>query len=87
MNKKGITNGGPAFPVPAVDDPGREEVNPATAYSGMGGMSLRDYFAAAAMQALLSNPKLIDQIAKGGQGWIVESAWGWADDMLKERGE
>lgn len=49
------------------------------------GMTLRDYFAAKAMQGLLSNPKLSEQIKKQGQGWIAESAYAWADDMLAER--
>lgn len=49
---------------------------------------LRDHFAGLAMQGLLSNPKLQAQILKTGGamgGWIEESAYGWADAMLKER--
>ena len=49
------------------------------------GMSLRDYFAAKAMQAMLSNPKLQPYIVKNGQSWIEESAYGWADGMMKAR--
>ena len=52
------------------------------------GMTLRDYFAAKAMQGLLSNPKLQAKIlAEGGcaSGWIESSAWAFADGMLKER--
>jgi hypothetical protein len=52
------------------------------------GMTLRDYFAAKAMQGLLSNPKLEKQIlAQGGcvSGWIETSAYGFADEMLKAR--
>jgi hypothetical protein len=49
-------------------------------------MTLRDYFAAKAMQGMLSNPKLQEQILKVGQSWIEESAWAVADAMLKERG-
>lgn len=51
-------------------------------------MTLRDHFAGLAMQGLLSNPKLQAQILKTGGamgGWIEESAYGWADAMLKER--
>ncbi len=52
------------------------------------GMTLRDYFAAKAMQGLLSNPKLQAKIlAEGGcaSGWIETSAWAFADEMLKAR--
>lgn len=52
------------------------------------GMTLRDYFAAAAMQGLLANPKLADEIKKQGgahSGWIERSSYSWADSMLKER--
>ena len=54
------------------------------------GMTLRDYFAAKALQGLLANPKLHNEIlAKGGckSGWIETSAWAFADEMLKTRGE
>lgn len=47
---------------------------------------LRDYFAGKALQGLLANPKLADEIKKHGGawgGWIEESAWGWADGMIK----
>jgi hypothetical protein len=52
------------------------------------GMTLRDYFAAKAMQGLLANPKLANEILKNGgaqSGWIEDSAWAFADAMLKER--
>ena len=49
------------------------------------GMELRDYFAAKAMQGLLSNPKLQEQILKQGQDWIIESSYAWANSMMKER--
>lgn len=52
------------------------------------GMTMRDEFAKAAMQGLLSNPKLQPQIVKGGGafgGWIETSAYGWADAMLEAR--
>lgn len=64
--------GGPAFPV-------------GTAFQGM---TLRDYFAAKAMQGLLANPKLANEILKHGgdqSGWIEDSAWAFADEMLKAR--
>ena len=49
------------------------------------GMTLRDYFAAKAMQGMLANPKLQEQILKVGQSWIEESAWKVADAMMKAR--
>ena len=49
------------------------------------GMTLRDYFAAKAMQGLLANPKLQEQILKAGQSWIEESAYAFADAMLEAR--
>lgn len=45
-------------------------------------MTLRDYFAAKAMQGMLANPKLHEQILMAGQSWIEESAWKVADAML-----
>ena len=68
--------GGPAFPGlhPSAECRFKEE-----------GMTLRDYFAAKAMQGMLANPKLQEQILKAGQSWIEESAWKVADAMLKER--
>ena len=49
------------------------------------GMTLRDYFAAKAMQGMLANPKLEKQILLVGKSWIEESAWKIADAMLKAR--
>jgi hypothetical protein len=80
-----INNGGPAFP-------GVEYKQPAGGGSHImtlvGGMNLRDYFAAKAMQGLLANPKMSEVILKEGGafgGWIEHSAYGWADAMLKAR--
>ena len=51
------------------------------------GMTLRDYFAAKAMQGMLANPKLQEQILKAGQSWIEESAYKVADAMIEARKE
>jgi len=51
------------------------------------GMTLRDYFAALAMQGMLANPKLEKQILLVGKSWIEKSAWKVADAMLKTRSE
>lgn len=73
--------GGPAFPRPfSVDD-----ADPDISYPAHMGMSLRDYFAAKAMQGLLANPKLQQHITKVGQSWIEDSSYAWADAMLKAR--
>lgn len=51
-------------------------------------MTLRDHFAGLAMQGLLANPKLQKEILKQGGaigGWIEESAYSFADAMLKIR--
>lgn len=57
------------------------------------GMTLRDYFAAKAMQGLLANPGgAIQQNGMSGWGWcnctvddVAEFAWHIADAMLKAR--
>lgn len=67
--------GGPAFPLNIPE-------------KWFEGMTLRDYFAAKAMQGLLANPKLANEILKHGgahSGWIEDSSWAFADAMLKAR--
>jgi hypothetical protein len=71
-----------AFPTEIASPPGYRRAN----YDE--GMDLRDYFAAKALQGLLANPKLSNQILKEGGafgGWIEKSAYGWADAMMKAR--
>ena len=83
-----INNGGPAFPLPVADQEccGRFE-------SGYGGISMRDYFAAKAIQGLLANPGGPIQ-ANGMNGWnwcncspedAVNLAYSMADAMLAAR--
>lgn len=62
-----INDGGTAFPIPETEN-----------YSPQWGMSLRDYFAAKAMQGLLTNFKY-DEYG------YARSAYKIADAMLKER--
>ena len=67
-----------------------QEIKYAFPDEGNFGMLLRDYFAAKALQGLLANPKLQKEIlAQGGclSGWIETSAYGFADAMMKARGE
>lgn len=65
-----LTNGRPAFPVPMVSD--------GTTVDAVNdhGMTLRDYFAAAALTGIIHNYD-IEQAA--------EVAYSYADAMLKER--
>ena len=73
-----INNGGPAFPCDRIP----------TQEGGMiisDGMTLRDYFAAKAMQAMASSPEHCSD------GWahsdIAIQAYELADAMLRARGE
>ncbi len=52
-----------------------------------GGMYLRDYFAAAALQGLCANSALCDALPNDGNvdRWIAEHATKLADAMLAER--
>lgn len=64
-----IDNGGPAFPVP---------------YEFMGaGLSLRDYLAAKAMQAMVASDSY--EAGDWGQEDIAEQSYQMADTMLKAR--
>ena len=76
--------GGPAFPIQGHSTRNGQGFQLVMA----DGMTLRDYFAAKAMQGLLANPKLANEILKHGgaqSGWIEDSAWAFADEMLKAR--
>ena len=71
-------NGGPAFPVPDIDGGAVAE-----------GMSLRDYFAAKAMQGFATN----EYLDEGGRltarfnndAQMARTAYEWADALLKAR--
>jgi hypothetical protein len=68
-----INDGGPAFPVKGMP------IDPDT-YLNRPGMTLRDYFAAAAMQGMLS-----DSEREGTWSEFAEDAYAVADAMLKAR--
>lgn len=70
--------GGPAFPVPDIYHP-----NGQIEY-GASGMTLRDYFAAAAMQGILAGDHPITHDEDCMQK-IAYSAYETADAMLAER--
>ena len=66
-----IETGGPAFPC----DP--------TTYTEAKGMTLRDYFAAKAMQAFISGYVSIQQDMDSNE--FCEASYEWADAMLEAR--
>lgn len=66
--------GGPAFPVTS-DNYANPESN---------GMTLRDYFAAKAMQGFAADPEANWQDGTGLPG-MARCAYQWADAMLKAR--
>jgi hypothetical protein len=68
-----------AFPTPAfsINDEAR-----VTAVGGEGGMDLRDYFAAKAMQAMLSSPNCPMDVRESA---LALGAYATADAMMKAR--
>lgn len=70
-----INNGGPAFPVPNDANVNDQE-----------GMTLRDYFAAKAMQGMLANPNQdYAPLTVKAQEAVVAGAYEMADAMIKTR--
>ena len=49
------------------------------------GMDLRDYFAAKAIQGMLSNPSLVDTMGESTEIWIRDNAYKIADAMMEAR--
>lgn len=85
MNKK---NGGPAFPQSGVCTPEIESWD-SNDFGGRG-LSIRDYFAAKAMQSIVSAPHqmedLIDTLgASTAYAKVSETAFVIADAMLRAR--
>lgn len=75
-----IKNGGPAFPAPeAVFDVAVAQMRGVQRLGSLQGMSLRDYFAAAAMQGL------VVRIGKHDTDLIAHDAYVMADAMLAAR--
>lgn len=66
-----------AFPV-------KMDMGDGSRIEGMG-MSLRDYFAAKAMQGILSNPGQLDNVNKESAEWVSRDAYLVADAMLRAR--
>ena len=75
-------NGGPAFPVPGLSNlPNGDFIYPEA------GMTLRDYFAAHAIPALIANSALNPRAFSCADAlkMCASSAYAIADAMLKER--
>lgn len=49
------------------------------------GMTLRDYFAAKAMQAMISNSSIIDNDSDGAINYASSAAYKFADAMIRAR--
>lgn len=67
--------GGAAFPVAYSNEDFIQE-----------GATLRDYFAAKAMNGILANNAMIDTATDQALEWVAKSAYQAADAMLKARG-
>lgn len=72
-------NGGSAFPMPHFTDRGENT------HWGEGGMTLRDYFAAAALQGILMN--YTTEKFGANEETVARYAYRYADAMLAERAE
>lgn len=80
-----MPNGGPAFPNPPKLVP---EIVPDEFTNSLiqqPGMTLRDYFAAAALQGLIACQDSDDRAQQWLENFAVSSAYALADAMLKER--
>jgi hypothetical protein len=77
-----INDGGPAFPCIYYSDP-IGSIGPQLTIKG--GMTLRDYFAAAAMQGIISDASVTASSKNDGE-LVASSAYAFADAMLKARG-
>ncbi|HCD2513564.1 TPA: hypothetical protein NBJ98_002672 [Citrobacter freundii] len=70
--------GGPAFPNKSA------AVNGGSSFDSSG-MTLRDYFAAKAMQGILANPGQLDNVNDEASKWVAKDAYRVADAMLRAR--
>jgi hypothetical protein len=91
-----INDGGPAFPeLDTGETHDNRDGGKFTSFRSVGGMSLRDYFAAKAMQGLLANPGgPIQCNSRSGWGYcnttadlLVSDVYALADAMLAARAE
>lgn len=83
-----IINGGPAFPLPAVSHQGH--IMALTEGPALG-MTLRDYFAAKAMQGMYNDGSVVaaSKLVDDSTNMDAVARWSYAqaDAMLRARGE
>jgi len=82
-----INNGGPAFPTTATATTHGfyQDGQPCmTHYGSRSGITVRDYFAAAALQGIISDASVPASLKKDGE-LVSRSAYEYADAMLKAR--
>ncbi|MDL2186748.1 hypothetical protein P5706_21390 [Pseudomonas sp. ChxA] len=72
-------NSEPAFPAPEAS---MEHYGKADGYTGM---SLRDYFAAKAMQGFSASPSMIDSNDSRAIAYVAAASYAMADAMLAAR--
>lgn len=75
-------NGGPAFPRPKSPN---GEYTDSDVPGAQTGMSLRDYFAAKAMQGFSASPSMIDSNDSRAIAYVAAASYSMADAMLAER--
>lgn len=73
-------DGGPAFPYSALEPDPETRQLVGSIYADSHGMSLRDYFAAKALAAMVTNSETLGTAAQ-----LAPIAYRYADAMLKER--
>lgn len=75
-------NGGPAFARPKSP---KGEFTDSDVPCAQTGMSLRDYFAAKAMQGFSASPSMIDSNDSRAIAYVAAAAYAMADAMLEVR--
>jgi hypothetical protein len=78
-------DGGPAFPYSALQPDEKTRQLVGTIYADNVGMTLRDYFAAKAMQGICAGRDEAGELIRHGYYWIASEAYTIADAMLKVR--
>ncbi len=87
MSNQPINDGGPAFPTAATATTHGfyQDGQPCmTHYGSRSGITVRDYFAAAALQGIISDASVPASSKKDGE-LVSRSAYEYADAMLKAR--
>ena len=74
-------DGGPAFPAPEAAKARFGDSNP----DAFLGMSLREYFAAKAMQGFSASPSMIDSNDSRAIAYVAAASYAMADAMLTAR--